>query len=44
MRAQREAYEAAGIQHLLVTQERGDPEAWLAGMATIAAALGLAAA
>jgi probable F420-dependent oxidoreductase len=44
IRAQREgyeAYEAAGIQHLLVTPERGDLEAWLAGMATIAAALGL---
>ncbi len=41
MRAQRDAYEAAGIQHLLVTLERGDSDAWLAGMATIAAALGL---
>jgi probable F420-dependent oxidoreductase len=42
IRAQRQGYEAAGIQHLLVTPERGDSEAWLAGMATIAAGLGLA--
>ena len=42
IRAQREGYEAAGIQHLLVTPERGDSEGWLAGMATIAAGLGLA--
>ena len=39
--AQRKAYEAAGIQHILVTPERGDLEAWLAGMTTIAGALGL---
>ena len=42
IRAQREGYEAAGVQHLLVTPERGDSDAWLAGMATIAAGLGLA--
>ena len=42
IRAQREGYEAAGIQHLLVTPERGDAEGWLAGMARIAAGLGLA--
>jgi probable F420-dependent oxidoreductase len=41
IRDQREAYEAAGIQHILVAPERGDLEAWLAGMATIAGALGL---
>jgi probable F420-dependent oxidoreductase len=42
MRAQRDAYEAAGIQHMLVAPERGDHDAWLAGMGTIAAGLGLA--
>jgi probable F420-dependent oxidoreductase len=41
IRAQREAYEAAGVQHMLITPERGDLEGWLAGMTTIAEALGL---
>jgi probable F420-dependent oxidoreductase len=41
IRAERETYEAAGVQHLVVAPERGGLEAWLAGMQTIAGALGL---
>jgi probable F420-dependent oxidoreductase len=41
IRAQREAYEAAGIQHIMVAPERGDVDAWLTGMETIAKALDL---
>ena len=38
---QRAEYEAAGIQHLIAAPERGDIDAWLAGMETIAGALEL---
>jgi probable F420-dependent oxidoreductase len=38
---QRDAYEAAGVQHLVAAPERGDIDAWLAGMETIAGAIGL---
>jgi probable F420-dependent oxidoreductase len=38
---QRAEYEAAGIQHLIAAPERGDIDAWLAGMEIIAGALGL---
>ena len=41
MRAQRETYEAAGVQHLVVAPERGDMDSWLTGMQTIAGAIGL---
>jgi probable F420-dependent oxidoreductase len=41
IRAQCEAYEAAGVQHILATPERGDLEGWLAGMRTIASVLDL---
>lgn len=41
IRAEREVYEAAGVQHLVVAPERGDLDAWLAGMETIAGALAL---
>jgi len=41
IRAQCEAYEAAGVQHVVAAPERGDLEAWLAGMQTIASALDL---
>jgi probable F420-dependent oxidoreductase len=41
IRAQCEAYEAAGVQHILAAPERGDLEAWLAGMRTIASVLDL---
>ena len=43
MRTQREVYDQAGIQHLVVAPDRGDIEAWLAGMQTIAGAIGLTA-
>jgi probable F420-dependent oxidoreductase len=38
---QRAEYEAAGIQHIIIAPERGDIDAWLAGMETIADALEL---
>ncbi|HSS11568.1 MAG TPA: TIGR03619 family F420-dependent LLM class oxidoreductase [Acidimicrobiales bacterium] len=41
MKAQRDTYEAAGIQHIVVAPERGDIDTWLAGMETIAGALSL---
>ena len=41
IRAQRAAYEEAGVQHVVVAPERGDLQAWLAGMETIAGALDL---
>ena len=41
VRAGRDAYEAAGIQHLLVAPDRGDLDTWLAGMDTMARALGI---
>jgi probable F420-dependent oxidoreductase len=41
IRAQCEAYQAAGVQHVVVAPERGDADAWLAGMRTIASALDL---
>jgi probable F420-dependent oxidoreductase len=39
IRTQRDTYEAAGIQHLVVAPDRGDIDAWLAGMEVIAGAL-----
>ena len=41
IKAQREAYETAGIQHLMVAPTRGSIDAWLEGMETIANALDL---
>ncbi len=41
IRAQCEAYQAVGVQHIVAAPERGDLEAWLAGMQTIASALDL---
>jgi probable F420-dependent oxidoreductase len=41
IRAQCETYEAAGVQHILAAPERGDLEAWLAGMRTVASVLDL---
>ncbi|MGH9231364.1 MAG: TIGR03619 family F420-dependent LLM class oxidoreductase [Acidimicrobiales bacterium] len=41
IRAQCETYEAAGVQHVLVAPERGDVDAWLAGMRTTASVLDL---
>jgi probable F420-dependent oxidoreductase len=41
IRAQCEAYDAAGVQHLMATPERGDLEARLASIRAIASALGL---
>jgi probable F420-dependent oxidoreductase len=41
IRAQRDAYEAAGIQHLMAAPTRGSIDAWLEGMETIAHALDL---
>ena len=43
IKAQREAYAAAGIQHLMAAPTRGSIDAWLEGMETIATALGLTA-
>ena len=40
---QRPGDEEAGVQHVVVAPERGDRDAWLAGMGTIAEALELAA-
>jgi probable F420-dependent oxidoreductase len=39
VRAARDAYGAAGVQHLLVAPDRGDLDTWLAGMDAMAAAL-----
>jgi len=41
IKAQRGAYEAAGIQHLMAAPTRGSIDAWLEGMETIAHALDL---
>ena len=41
IKAQRDAYEAAGIQHLMAAPTRGSIDAWLEGMETIAHALEL---
>jgi probable F420-dependent oxidoreductase len=41
LKAHRDAYEAAGVQHLLVAPGRGDLAAWLANMDTIATTLEL---
>jgi probable F420-dependent oxidoreductase len=41
IKAQREAYESAGIQHLMAAPTRGSIDAWLEGMETIAQALEL---
>lgn len=41
MRSARDAYDAAGIQHLLVAPDRGDLDTWLAGMDAAARALEL---
>jgi hypothetical protein len=43
VRAQFEAYTAAGVQHVLVAPERGHAESWLAGMRTLAMVLDLPA-
>jgi probable F420-dependent oxidoreductase len=43
IRAQFEAYAAAGVQHLMIAPERGYAESWLAGMRTLAAVLDLPA-
>ncbi|HEX5268819.1 MAG TPA: TIGR03619 family F420-dependent LLM class oxidoreductase [Acidimicrobiales bacterium] len=39
MRSARDAYEEAGIQHVLVAPDRGDLDSWLAGMDAAARAL-----
>ena len=39
--AQRQAYEEAGVQHVVAAPDRGDRDAWMAGMRTIAEALEL---
>src|SRR5262249_40089740 len=41
IRQQRDAYEAAGIQHVLAAPTRGSIDAWLEGQEKIANALGL---
>jgi probable F420-dependent oxidoreductase len=41
IKAQREVYESAGIQHLMAAPTRGSIDAWLEGMETIAGALEL---
>jgi probable F420-dependent oxidoreductase len=41
IRAQCESYEAAGVQHIVAAPERGDVDAWLAGLRTIASVLDL---
>lgn len=41
IKVQRDAYEAAGIQHLMAAPTRGSIDAWLEGMETIAHALEL---
>ena len=41
IRAQRDAYEQAGIQHLMAAPTRGSIDVWLEGMETIAGALEL---
>jgi probable F420-dependent oxidoreductase len=41
IQAQREQYEQAGVQHVVIAPERGDLATWLAGMESLAAALGL---
>ena len=43
IRAQFEAYGAAGVQHVVIAPERGHAESWLAGMRTLASVLDLAA-
>jgi probable F420-dependent oxidoreductase len=43
IRAQFEAYAAAGVQHLTIAPERGYAESWLAGMRTLASVLDLPA-
>jgi probable F420-dependent oxidoreductase len=43
IRAQFEAYAAAGVQHLMIAPERGYTESWLAGMRTLASVLDLPA-
>jgi len=41
IRAQCEAYDAAGVQHVVAAPERGDVDAWLDGMRSIASVLDL---
>jgi hypothetical protein len=41
IRAARETYQAAGIQHVVVAPTRGDLDGWLGGMEIIAGALDL---
>jgi probable F420-dependent oxidoreductase len=41
IRTQRDAYESAGVQHIVVAPARGDLDAWLAGMEITAGALDL---
>jgi probable F420-dependent oxidoreductase len=43
IRAQFDAYAAAGVQHLMIAPERGYAESWLAGMRTLASVLDLPA-
>jgi probable F420-dependent oxidoreductase len=43
IRAQFEAYGAAGVQHVVIAPERGYADSWLAGMRTLASALDLPA-
>jgi probable F420-dependent oxidoreductase len=38
------AYEAAGVQHVVISADRGDLAAWLGSMESVASALGLSAA
>jgi probable F420-dependent oxidoreductase len=43
IRAQFEAYGAAGVQHVVIAPERGYADSWLAGMRSLASALDLPA-
>jgi probable F420-dependent oxidoreductase len=43
IRAQFDAYGAAGVQHVMIAPERGHAESWLAGMRTLASVLDLPA-
>jgi probable F420-dependent oxidoreductase len=43
IRAQFDAYAAAGVQHVMIAPERGHAESWLAGVRTLASVLDLPA-
>jgi probable F420-dependent oxidoreductase len=43
IQAQREQFEQAGVQHVVIAPERGDLTTWLAGMESIASGLGIGA-